>query len=208
MARFPLVAKPASTVKISKLATGPTIRRGKGNGSAATPWEFARAVEGKFGPLGWDLAANAANSKVQVPRYFGPDSANGTDSLVQDWHRLNTIYEYGLLWLNPPYANITVWARKCAEECQLGARILLLVPASVGANWFWQWVVPFADIYSVGRMVFGDCYDSDGKPVTTPYPKDLILAHYDWSPDRCLRTGATNTASASSIYRWRWQDGQ
>lgn len=200
MVRFPL---GPSTGQVShrrpNKAGGPTINRGKGNNNAATPWEFIFPVEAKFGKLDWDLAASALNTKTDK---FLTESIN---ALVQSWHELGP--GTPLLWLNPPYFNITPWVRKCAAEVQLGARVLLLVPASVGANWYWDWVVPYADVYSVGRMVFDDCYDKHGELITTPYPKDLILCHYDWSPDRCLRTGAMNTAEAGSLYRWGWQDG-
>lgn len=169
--------------------TGPTINRGKGNNNAATPWKFIHPVEAKFGKLEWDLAASESNTKAQ---HFITEAQ---DSLKQTWQHLG-----GLCFLNPPFTNITVWARKCAEEVQLGARILLLVPASVGANWYWDWVVPYADVYSVGRMGFDDCYDKHGKLITDPYPKDLILCHYGWKGDHPSEEGR------GVIYRWRWQD--
>lgn len=197
MARFPLTLSRHRRTAAKPRLTGPTIRRGKGNGSASTPWEFIRAVEGKFGGLGWDLAAAKHNAKA---RLFATEA---DDSLSLVWSLL--AYEedrHPLCWLNPPYANITPWARKCAEEVQAGARVLLLVPASIGANWYWDLVVPYADVYSVGRMVFGDCYDSDGQLVTTQYPKDLILCEYDWP-----RTGAGKDSNDGIVKRWRWQDG-
>jgi hypothetical protein len=53
---------------------------------------------------------------------------------------------------------------------QRGARILFLTPASVGANWFQQYVVPFAHVIELSpRMSF------DGK---NPFPKDLVLSVY------------------------------
>lgn len=201
MAKFPIGArfrpdsKQLSHLRPNK-ATGPTINRGKGNNNAATPWKFIKAVENKFGPLGWDLAASKENSKVGFGHYF-----NEVDNaLVRSWSGLKL---KELAWLNPPFTNITPWAKKCAEEVQMGARILLLVPASM-ANWLWDWVVPFTDIYSVGRMVFDDCYDQQGKLITTVYPKDLFLCRYDWS------AGLTGTGSPvdAKITRWRWQDGQ
>lgn len=184
--------------------TGPTINRGKGNNNASTPMVFIRPVEAKFGRLNWDLAASARNAKAQ---YYWTEQDN---SLTKRWHLLwRDAGMNPLCWLNPPFTNITVWARKCAEEVQLGARILLLVPASVGANWFWQWVVPYADVYSVGRMVFDDCYDKAGKLITTPYPKDLVLCHYEWKT--ALKTGTRPEDMVEDgdgmLYRWRWQDG-
>lgn len=181
--------------------TGPTINRGKGNNAASTPMVFINAVVEKFGPLAVDLAASSHNAKAPV----WIDEKRNSLSTDVSWSVLQ-----GLLWLNPPFTNVTPWARKCAEEVQLGARILLLVPASVGANWAWDWVVPYADVYSVGRMVFDDCWDKDGKLITTVYPKDLMLCHYEWRGE--LRTGnqwlesKDEESTVGLIHRWRWQD--
>lgn len=212
MGKFPLGPRLPQNVRISRLPvqsrTGPTINRGKGNNNAATPWKFIGAVEEKFGPLTVDLAASDTNHKAKL---WITEAEN---SLVQGWNapswRIFAEGQQPLLYLNPPFTNITPWARKCAEEVQLGARILLLVPGSIGANWLWDWVMPYADVYSVGRMVFDDCWDKDGKLITTVYPKDLILCHYEWRR-KDLRTGNewANPSNANGIvYRWRWQDGQ
>lgn len=162
------------------MASGPTIKRGKSKQDVETPPEFIAAVVPKFGKIAVDLAATKANTKA--PTFIGPE----TDSLTVRWHRL-----VGLCWLNPPYANIAPWAQKCAVESTKGAEILFLVPASVGSNWFWDWVWEWSDVYSVGRMVFANCYDKKGNLITTPYPKDLILCHYP---------GVTK----QSFQRWRW----
>lgn len=172
---------------MSATATGPTIKRGSSSGDIWTPRVFVDAVERNWGPLAVDLAASASSAKA--PSYL--DEA--ADSLTRNWHLFT-----GFLWLNPPYSNITPWAKKCAETYQLNEQveIFLLVPASVGANWFWDWVWPYATVYSVGRMVFENCFDKEGKLVTTPYPKDLILAHY------------TNTTPSAVLQRWQWKGGR
>ncbi len=156
--------------------SGAALNRGGSKQDYQTPVEFIRAVESRFGALDFDLAATQEN-KI-TPRYFGPGSPLGEDSIKQDWHKLS-----GILWLNPPYADIGLWARKCKQEAKLGARIRFLVPASVGSNWFWDYVEPAARVYALQpRLSF------DGK---NPYPKDLILAVYD-----VYQTG---------LYRWRWK---
>ena len=200
--RFPFAPGRASLSLNTKAMkpTGPTINRGKGNNNAATPWPFIRAVEKKFGLLGGDLACTSLNMKA--PR--GLDEC--INSLTVDWADW---LKGELGWDNPPFTNITPWARYHAEQVQRGAKTLLLVPASVGANWYWDWVVPYADVYSVGRMVFDDCYDKHGKLITDPYPKDLVLAHYEWRGET-LRTGSKahfpSPDNTGLIYRWRWQD--
>jgi phage N-6-adenine-methyltransferase len=164
------------------MTTGPTIKRGASSGDIWTPQVFIDAVEKRFGSLQVDLAATAENHKA--PFWITPEE----NSLTVAWHKFND----GRLWLNPPYGNLAPWAKKCADEKLLGATILLLVPRS-GANWYWNYVEPFADVYDVGRMVFDNCFDKEGKLVTTSYPKDLILAHYhDSSPTQ-------------KEQRWRWK---
>lgn len=160
------------------MPSGPTIRRGQSSGEHGTPWPFIRACESKFGgPIASDLAATLLNSKAA---YAGLHYSEG--SLQKDWYHLA-----GLLWLNPPFADIAPWVRKCAEENALGAEILLLVPMG-GQNWYWDYVEPCADVYSIGRLQF------EGSK--WPYPKDLILAHYRYPvPRNYLR-----------VQRWQWQN--
>jgi DNA N-6-adenine-methyltransferase (Dam) len=166
---------------------GPTINRRSSEQVVETPDEFIDAVALKFGQPEWDLAALPTNAKARF--YITPK----TNSFTVNWSCLQSdgrISELGskrladidnkpLLWLNPEFAHITPWARKCAEESdEWGARILMLVPGSIGANWYWDWVRDYADVYSVGRMVFKNCYNKKGELITTPYPKDLILCHF------------------------------
>lgn len=145
--------------------TMPAHKPGKSKQDYATPREFIAAVERRFGPLAWDLAAHEGNHAT-VP-WFGPGSPWARDSLIQPWHGLQ-----GNLWLNPPFADIEPWARKCDHESIFGARILFLVPASVGSEWYRKWVHDRALVLFLSpRLVF------DGK---SPYPKDCLLAAYGY----------------------------
>lgn len=170
--------------------SGPTINRGESSGDIWTPEAFRTVVNVRFGPVVWDLAASAANSFVKSAPWTdrNPWFDEAEDSLAQDWHRLK-----GPLWLNPPFGNITPWARKCMEEWKAGAEILLLVPMG-SQNWYWDYVEQYAQVYCVGRMVFDNCFDKRGELVTTTYPKDLILAHY--LPGK----------HGNRPQRWRWND--
>lgn len=162
------------------MSSGPTIKRGQSSGDIWTPWEFIRAVEARFGPIAVDLAASGPQS-AKASRWITPEE----DSLKQDWA---VLLNGGLGWDNCPYGNITPWARYHAEA---QAHTLLLTPASIGANWFWDWIWPNAVVYSVGRMVFDNCFDKDGNLVTTNYPKDLILSEF-------------GTGDCKRLERWKW----
>lgn len=156
--------------------TGPSINRGKSNQDYATPDDFMRAVESKFGNVNFDLAASASNSKAPADNFFSKQN----DSLSKNWHLLN-----GLLWLNPPFDNIAPWAKKCWEESLLGANILFLTPASIGSNWFADYVHGRAMVRALNPRL---CFD--GK---NPYPKDCMLSTFS----------AYGAATGFDVWKWK-----
>ena len=144
--------------------TTPKQKPHRSEQSVGTPWEFIEAVERRWGKLTIDLAADAINAKAPLFITEAQDSlGDGVFWAVE-----------GNSWLNPPFANIGPWAKKCREQQQtLGPAfgIFLLVPASVGSHWYWDHLAPFADVYALSpRLTF------EGH--TSAYPKDLVLAHY------------------------------
>jgi hypothetical protein len=146
----------------------PAQRPGRSEQVVATPRNFLITVEQKFGPIAFDLAANAENAVTnrdgQIGDYFGPGSIAGPDALALTWPAC------GLNWLNPPFGDIRPWAEKCVAEAARGARTLLLVPASVGAEWFGV-LREHAFIFELSpRITFVGH--------TGPYPKDLVLAYF------------------------------
>jgi phage N-6-adenine-methyltransferase len=144
--------------------TGPTIARGQSKQDYATPPDFMAAVSRKFGPLTWDLAASKDNTKA--PYYY----TEADNSLSKNWNDT-----WGTCWLNPPFSNITPWAKHCSIYGSYGRQILFLVPASVGSNWFRDYVFHSAMIYFLnGRIKFIGCTDH--------YPKDCMLCHYGVTP--------------------------
>jgi DNA (cytosine-5)-methyltransferase 1 len=130
-----------------------------------TPDEFMSAVAMRFGPIGFDLAAQEHNAKRR--HFFSPEQ----DSLAQDWVKALG-YEWG--WLNPPFKNMRPWVSKCREESARGARVLSLAPAAVGSEWFGDLVISTGWVqvlFLAPRLKFVG--ESD------PYPKDLMLMVWD-----------------------------
>jgi phage N-6-adenine-methyltransferase len=122
-----------------------------------TPRDFLDAVEERFGPIDFDLAADKTNTVVPEA-YFDKKR----DTLVQQWHLIG-----GLLWLNPEFGTIKPYAKKCATEAEQGAKILFLTPASTGADWYQRHLVPHGYVIDLApRLSF------DG---VSPFPKDLTL---------------------------------
>ena len=143
--------------------TGPSIKRGHSRQDYETPADFMRAVADRFGAPILDLAASDENPKA--PMWI----TEAQDSLSIAWH----LQASGVLWLNPPFGVIGPWAKKCWEEKQEGCRILMLVPASVGSNWFKDFVHNRALVCFLSpRITFEGADD--------PYPKDLVLCCYNF----------------------------
>ena len=138
----------------------PEQKPGRSKQNYATPRSLIRAIESRFGKLTFDLAAEARNTVVHE-RYF----SRKHDSLKQNW--ANKLLG-PQLWLNPEFGDIEPWAKKCSET--IGKKIFLLVPASVGSNWYRHFVHGVASVFFLSpRLSF------DGK---NPYPKDCLLALY------------------------------
>jgi len=133
-----------------------------------TPQDFISAVKNRFGDLIVDLAAG--NDNRQCDAYIDYE----TNSLEQTWSVFNRRVKHGWLWLNPPFRDIAPWVEKCHFEMLGGARILALLPASVGSNWYRDHVFgKAAELYLNGRLRFVGCKDL--------YPKDCMLLVWDAS---------------------------
>jgi phage N-6-adenine-methyltransferase len=127
-----------------------------------TPKEFLDAVRCRLGIEDFLLDVAADTKNAVAPMFY--DEA--TDGLKQSWNMGN-----GWTWCNPPYSNISPWVAKAFKETvSNGAKTAMLIPASVGANWWRDYVHEMAHvIFLNGRISF------DG---IAPYPKDCALLLY------------------------------
>ena len=142
----------------------------------STPDDLLIAIQERFGEIKYDLAASEDNH-VSEHLYFTEE----TDSLAQNWHKLD-----GLMWCNPPFANIEPWVKKAADSVRMNPRIhlLMLLPASVGSNWYKDYGFGFAQtLFLNPRLTF--------KGMTTPYPKDIFALYY--------HAGLTG----QSVWKWK-----
>jgi DNA (cytosine-5)-methyltransferase 1 len=151
--------------------TEPRNNRGASKQDYETPWELISAIEHKFGQLDWDLACTLENGKA--PRGFTPED----DSLSRNWAECD-----GHLWLNPPFADIAPWAKKCAES---GSRVTMLVPASIDSNWFRDYVYGKATVVVVSPRISFDGRNS--------FPKPCMLCLY----------GREITTTQLMLWRWK-----
>lgn len=145
-----------------------------------TPPDFMTAVRRRFGPISWDLAANADNH--QADRWFGPGSPHPDAFAVAEWPRLRASWA----WLNMEFGDIDRWVERVAREARLGLRALVLTPCSPGTEWFNRWVRPNAYVLELApRLKFVGHKGG--------FPKELILSVF--TPERL--TGRQF---------WRWKD--
>jgi phage N-6-adenine-methyltransferase len=157
----------------------PAQRRGRSKQDYSTPDVFIAAVKRRLGIEAFecDLAADATNTKA--PRYFSLATIDALDPKSHWGHAIGD----GWGWLNPPFDRIDPWVERCAATASAGpTKIALLVPASVGANWFLRhvWRHPRAGVLFLnGRLAF-----IEGKPEEL-YPKDCMLVLYGSSFTGC-----------------------
>lgn len=159
--------------------------RGSSRQDYGTPPEFLQAVRERFGRPDVDLAATEENRAALF--HLGPGSGIAEDSLAYDWSELEDkplAEGPQLWWLNPPFADISPWAARCASVRHRRAWTLLLVPASVGSEWYAEHVHGRALVMFLRpRLTFVGCAD--------PYPRDLLLAAYGFG--------------AQGFECWRWR---
>lgn len=164
----------------------PVQKPGRSEQTVATPRDFLARVGDSFGGFDLDVCANADNAAAE--RYYSLDE-RGENALVLPWDGQHN-------WCNPPFADIAPWVQHAYEQsCQPGytGQTTMLVPASVGSNWYLNWVYGKADVLFLnGRLKFVGH--------SNYYPKDLMLliyanpeymaqptphhCVYDWKQDR------------------------
>jgi len=163
-------------LRITEVSKPPTQKPSTSRQDYATPAEFINAVKGLLGITDFaiDLAADESNTVCEKYYTIEYDSLKRTGDWKAD----------GWCWLNPPFGQCRTWVKKAYEESQDGAGIAVLAPASVGSNWWRDWVHGKCHVLFVnGRIVFVGH--------TSPYPKDCALLLYSRS-----------MAPAYSIWTW------
>lgn len=142
----------------------PIQKPGRSKQDYCTPPEFLLALKKRLAieEFSIDLAADCDN---RVTHLFYTEQDN---ALIQPWGHIG-----GWAYCNPPFAHLEPWVDKAAVEGIHGASIAMLVPASVGANWWRLCVDGLAHVLFLnGRLAF-----MPDKPKWL-YPKDCALLLY------------------------------
>lgn len=152
----------------------PIQKPGKSKQNYQTPIELLNAVRKRLQIADFvcDLAADEQNA---VCNQFIDEEQ---DSLVMDWPQTDG----GWCWLNPPYSDIEPWVAKAKNASHNGTQTVMLVPASVGSNWWREYVEPWAyQSFLNGRLCFIPDWKEQGFKSPPLYPKDCaILLYSTW----------------------------
>src|SRR5262249_32438185 len=143
--------------------------------SATDEWPTPRAFFAKLNRrYRFTLDPCATLDNATCPLFFTKED----DGVKQDWgtHRV---------FCNPPYGKVIgLWARKCFEASQLGALVVLLVPARTDTRWFHDYVQGKADVQFIrGRLQFGNA------ETNAPFPSMLAVYSPSRTPTLCARCG-------------------
>ena len=125
----------------------------------ATPLDFFKAQEAKFGPFDLDVCATPENTKCA--KFYTPEQ-NG---LTLPWT--------GRCWMNPPYGReIGQWVKKAAEEARKNAEhVVCLLPARTDTAWWHNYVARCAThiVFLRGRIRF------EGADSSAPFPSVIVV---------------------------------
>lgn len=162
------------------MAMMPKQKPGRSKQNYATPKAFLTAVKNYLDIPAFTHDFAAEKQTAVCPSYFS-EQDSAFDHEYWDFY----IGKTGWGWLNPPFRKIAPWAARCAEMRE-AASIAFLVPASVGADWFRDYVDGKAYVLFLnGRLCFIDNWRrtinlKTGEYFTSEplYPKDCILCLY------------------------------
>ena len=151
----------------------PVQKPGRSEQDVGTPVWFLRLVEMSFGKIALDPAASHTHHALDALYYTKEE-----DGLSQSWR----VPPGSIVWVNPPYENIKPWVKKAAEVSYFwGTTIAVLIPASVGSNWWCEHVHLKAAVYFIRPRLKFIGHEQG-------YPKDLALVVYGLPPVyRCIR---------------------
>ncbi len=123
----------------------------------ATPPKLFAALDREF-RFELDAAASAENTKC--PRFY----SRYDDGLSQPWAPSRT-------WCNPPYGRaVGAWVAKAHVESDLGALVVMLLPARTDTRWFHEHVIRRAEVrFLPGRVRFV------GAKAGAPFPSIVVV---------------------------------
>ena len=123
----------------------------------ATPTDFYKELDAEFH---FNLDPCSAHENAKCEHHYTIDN----DGLTQKWGGRK-------VFCNPPYGReIGRWVRKCYEESQRGATVVMLIPARTDTAWFHDYIYGKAEIRFIrGRLHFNESASG------APFPSMIVI---------------------------------
>jgi len=86
----------------------------------------------------------------------------GEEGLFQNWSN-------EIVYLYPPYKNISVWLRKAYESSQNGATVVCLIPSRTETRWYHEYAMRGEIRLIKGRLKF------EGYENGSPFPSAIVI---------------------------------
>jgi len=142
-------------------------------------WGTDRRVSGAMDlEFNFDMDAAASHKNHLFPVYLTKED----NALEVDWSKITLHHETDItvktVWVNPPYGRgmIKKFMQKCIEQKEKGVTSVMLVPATLDAQW-----LPINEISEI-RIITG------GR-LTFISPCDYIIKGKNGKPDRLIKEG-------------------
>lgn len=123
----------------------------------ATPQSFFDALNREFS---FTLDPCSTHENAKCEKHYTKED----DGLTKSW-------EGESVFCNPPYGReLPKWVKKCYEESQKGALVVMLIPARTDTGWFHDYIYGKAEIRFIkGRLRFG------GSNQNAPFPSMIVI---------------------------------
>lgn len=122
----------------------------------ATPQNLFDELNKEFG---FELDPCATEENAKCPKFYTLKE----DGLTKNWGG-QTVF------VNPPYSQIAKWAKKCYEEWQAGATVVMLIPSRTDTRYFHDYIYGKAELRFIkGRLKFGDAKQG------APFPSMIVV---------------------------------
>lgn len=135
-----------------------SARNGTGRDDWGTPWEVFNEYDREF-HFTLDACACADNAKCD--KYFTKQE----DALSKTWS--------GVVWMNPPYSEVSYWMQKAYTESLHGATVVCLVASRTDTKWWWDWAQRGEIRFRRGRIRF------EGAPTGAMFPSAIVIFRGD-----------------------------
>lgn len=170
---------------------------------------FVAAVVARFGAVHVDASASPGHA---IPGVLASITPNEDALGPRPWASYAPArISWPSIWLNPPWgpAGLTArWTDRAILEVDRGAgRVLVLVPESVSADWWWRLAERALVTYSLGRIGYvrpsGEIGERPGcgsslfylLPGAKPQPEAALVRWRDWLPPKVRRPRAPHLAA-------------